>query len=139
MSLSVERFEWQQGAERKRLAAHDEMEAYRQRVEANGGRLEPVDGHEGVVGGTPCYFAGSAVYDKRGPNDESGMLYLTERGFLFVGESRIDVPWSKVVSVEREGDTTLLIQRRDRQTPTMFVLDSLAETLRAEFIAATLR
>ena len=41
--------------------------------------------------------------------------------------------------VEREGDTTLLLQRRDRQTPTTFVLDSLAEALRAEFIAKELR
>ena len=43
------------------------------------------------------------------------MLYRIEGGFLFVGSGRIDVPWSKVVSVERKGDTRLLMQRRDHQ------------------------
>ena len=50
-----------------------------------GGHLPAITGHEAYVSPDVCYFVGAAIYDKRGDNDPSGTLYLTNaRGDLWI-------------------------------------------------------
>jgi hypothetical protein len=84
------------------------------------------------------FFVDGVVYDKRGDNDPTGALYLTSGRALFLAsEGLIAAPWSKVMLVNREG-RTIGIQRRDRKTPLLFVLERLADALKAEYVAKRL-
>ena len=104
---------------------------------SRGGKLPEVTGHERIVGNQPCFFSGPALHDKRGPNDETGTLYLAESQLIFVGATRAEAPWSKVASVSRDG-RVLQVQRRDRQTPLVFAFGDTSPALRAEHIAKAL-
>lgn len=98
-------------------------------------RLIPIGGHEQVVAPDTCYFAARAVHDKRGDNDPSGTLYLTDARTLFVStEGTATAAWRQVISVGLDS-RTLRVQRRDRQNPYLFDLFTFADALKAEFIA----
>ena len=85
-----------------------------------------------AAGGDPCYFSTSVTVHKRGPS-EQGTLFLGPRRLLFVGPTRIEVPWEKVASSRREG-AVLTVQRTDRVTPYRVVFDSSVPAVRAEWI-----
>jgi hypothetical protein len=100
-----------------------------------GGHLPPIVGHEVLVSPDVCYFSGAAVYDKRGDHDPSGTLYLTNARVIFAsGDGLVTTPWTKVVTATRDA-RSVSIQRRDRQTPYLFVLTDYAEAIKADFIA----
>jgi hypothetical protein len=100
-----------------------------------GGRLIEIPGHEQVVAPDACYFVGHAVYDKRGDNDPSGTLYLTNARALFVSTDGLTTSaWKQVLSVSLDS-RTLQIQRRDRQNPHLFDFSTYADAMKAEFIA----
>lgn len=100
-----------------------------------GDRLIPIAGHEQVVAPDTCYFAAGATHDKRGDNDPSGTLYLTDARALFVStEGTATATWRQVISVGLDG-RTLRVQRRDRQNPYLFDLFTYTDALKAEFIA----
>lgn len=103
---------------------------------ANGGTLPIVTGHEDATAPDTCYFFMDGVtYDKRGDNDPSGRLYLTNERVLFIAsEGLTDAPWSKVISVDQQG-YEVRIQRRDRQTPYSFWMPSVGAALRANWLA----
>jgi hypothetical protein len=84
-----------------------------------------------------CYFAADAHLVNRGL-DASGRLLLTKAGCLFVGVSRIEVPWSKIASLTME-QRDLVVQRHDRQNPERFRMATFADTLCAHHVAAALR
>jgi hypothetical protein len=117
------------------LSSGLEQERFVAQVASSG--LPVLSGHERFVGASRCSFVGHVRYDKRGSNDPDGTLYLTDEEAVFYAEGaggRVAAPWSKTVSVSREG-STLGIQRRDRQTPLLFDCASLGDALRAEFIS----
>jgi hypothetical protein len=100
-----------------------------------GGHLPAVAGHEQYVSPDVCYFVGAAIYDKRGDNDPSGTLYLTNARAVFgSADGLVTTPWTKVVATTRSG-RTVSIQRRDRQTPYLFVFGGYAEAMKADFVA----
>jgi hypothetical protein len=100
-----------------------------------GGHLPPIVGHEVLVSPDVCYFSGAAVYDKRGDHDSCGTLHLTNARAIFAsGDGLVTTPWTKVVTATRNG-RTVSIQRRDRQTPYLFVLTDYAEAIKVDFIA----
>lgn len=100
-----------------------------------GGHLHTLAGHEAIVGAESCFFVGEGLYDRRGPNDHNGVLYLTAERLLFhAPEGVTAAPWAKVMSVGLDGKT-VRIQRRDRQTPYLFVMYSLSDALKADLIA----
>jgi hypothetical protein len=100
-----------------------------------GDHLVAIPGHEQVVAPDACYFAAEAVYDKRGENDPSGTLYLTDARALFVSTDGVTTaPWRQVMSVDLDG-RTLRVQRRDRQNPYLFDFSKYADAMRAELIA----
>jgi hypothetical protein len=112
------------------------LSEYESSVSANGGRLPTIAGHESIVSPSECYFATTATYDKRGDNDPSGSLYLSGETLIFVAsEGLTSAPWTKVMSVEVDGEV-LRVQRRDRQTPYLFQLPSIGDALKAKFIAS---
>jgi hypothetical protein len=102
------------------------------------GVLRPIAGLQDEVGSDTCFFASGALYDRRGPNDENGVVYVTAQRILFVGDSLMSVPWKKVFTVKRE-DKRLLVQRNDRQNPTVFELADLGDAMKAEFIIEQVR
>jgi hypothetical protein len=99
------------------------------------GGFPVITGVESVIGTTDCYFVAETCLDKRGA-DETGNLYLTKGALLFVGASRIEVPWPKIASVSIE-QRDLVVQRRDRQTPYRFRMPVLADTLCASRVSRT--
>jgi hypothetical protein len=100
-----------------------------------GGHLPPIAGHEAYVSPDVCYFSGATIYDKRGDNDPSGTLYLTNARAIFASsDGLVTTPWTKVVTATRNG-RTVSIQRRDRQTPYLFVCAGYAEAMKADFVA----
>jgi hypothetical protein len=104
-----------------------------QRVEAAGGRLPEVEGHERIVTPDTCFFTAPAFLDKRGP-DEAGTLFLTSARLVFLGSTLTSVPWSKVAVLQRDGPV-VLVQRRDRQTPYRVVMGGAGDAMKVEFIA----
>lgn len=100
----------------------------------NGNSFQVVPGHERAVGQDDCYFVATVLYDKRGDNDEDGQLFLTKQRAVFVGASMADVKWGKVAKAELNGGR-LTITRRDRATPLVFVMKSVSDALRADFVA----
>jgi hypothetical protein len=114
--------------------------AFLAQVAANGDALIPVPGHEVVIGDSPCWFVRADVlYDKRGSlsnPDPVGNLYLTTAEALFHAADGVvaRVAWSKVVGVTHD-HRTLSIQRRDRQTPHVFMFNTLADTCIAGYVA----
>lgn len=100
-----------------------------------GGSLKTIDGHAQLTGGEPCYFfEESVVYDKRGPNDESGRFLMTPTRAMFIGPSLQASTWAKVIEVRRD-NRTLAIQHGERQTPNLYIFDSLSRAMIAEFVA----
>jgi hypothetical protein len=100
-----------------------------------GDALVAIPGHEQVVAPDTCFFACAAVYDKRGDDDPSGTLYLTDARALFVSTDGVTTAaWRQVLSVDLDG-RTLRVQRRDRQNPYLFALSTYADAMKAEFIA----
>lgn len=98
------------------------------------GAPEPVEGVPDVLGREPCYFAETVFLDKHG-KDETGTVYFGNERLVFVGETRIETPWEKVMSWKRE-NRILVVQRADRQTPYNFIFDDLATATRAEWVAS---
>lgn len=105
-------------------------------LERNGGKLEPVPGHERVVGTDSCFFAATAFLDKRG-KDEDGELFLTDARLIFLGSNLTAVPWAKIVRADTDG-RALVIQRADRQTPYRFIFGKYADALKSQAIAKAL-
>lgn len=123
-----------------RIAAEEQMkvdmQSLQERIAANGGLLPIITGHERATGADACYLAIKVFYDKRGDNDETGMLYLTNKKLIFVGTSMTEAPWTKVAKAERDGKTFSVL-RRDRQNPLIFACESLSEAVQVEFIATS--
>jgi hypothetical protein len=114
-----------------------EFADFQRAVADNGDALRSISGHEQVVAPDSCYYAGAALYDKRGDNDPDGTLYLADSKAMFVAPEGVTViPWSKVMSVSRTG-SMVAMQRRDRQTPNEFYLAPGAALI-AEYIALRL-
>jgi hypothetical protein len=113
-----------------------DMAGLQERIVANGGLLPTVAGHERAVGDDACYLAVQVFYDKRGDNDETGTLYLTDKRVMFVGTSVFEAPWTKVVKAQRDGQTFSVL-RRDRQNPNIFECESLSDAVQVEFVAVT--
>jgi hypothetical protein len=119
----------------KGLASVLEFEAA---VLADEGRLPTLSGHDAIVAPGACYFVSAATYDKRGDNDPSGSLYLsTDRLIFLATEGLTTADWEKVMSVD-EDDHVLRVQRRDRKTPYLFLLPTIGEAMKAQFIARNL-
>jgi hypothetical protein len=99
------------------------------------GKLAALEGHEVVTTPDACYFYASGIlYDKRGENDPTGELFLTDARLLFLAPDGLTAtPWSKVIRVSHER-RTISVQRRDRQTPYVFYFKTWGEALRAEWI-----
>ena len=108
-------------------------------IDANGGNLPRVAGQERIVGNEVCYMvATNVLYDKRGDDDPTGALYLTQEQAFFVAPTLTHkTPWSKVISIVRDG-RVLRVQRRDRQTPTEFWFDSRSDAAIGAHIATRL-
>jgi hypothetical protein len=102
-----------------------------------GGELPTIQDTSGLAGKDFVHLVVQALYDKRGDNDERGHLVLTNKRILFGGTRTTSIPWQKVESVRREG-LNLLLQRNDRQTPSIFCFGSLAELLPAEHVSRRL-
>jgi hypothetical protein len=112
---------------------------FEQTVEQNSGKVPALLDHATAVAPDACFFAAPSVHDKRGSNDPSGTLYLTNERALFVSnQSAVAVPWSKTIMVGRE-DSRLFVQRTDRETPFTFVLPSIADAMKAEWIGKNAR
>jgi len=114
--------------------------AFAAAVKAQGGRFTNLTDHSTAIRpDAECLFAGPCIYDKRGPNDPAGMLYLTDQRLLFLAPSgATTIPWKKVIHVGRQ-DRVLHVQRSDRQTPTQFVMENLGDARISEWVAANLR
>jgi len=122
----------------ERLKGLAALSDYQTAVNTNNGQLPAIEGYETIVRPGVCYFAASATYDKRGDNDPTGTLYLSsERAIFFAEEGLTTADWDKVMSIECD-DEVLKIQRRDRQTPYLFLLSSIGEALKARFIGQTI-
>jgi hypothetical protein len=106
-------------------------------LEERGNGPVPVDGAGDVLGSESCFFTAPVFLDKRG-RDENGAVYLGTERVVFVGDTRIEVPWENIASVGREG-RTLVVQRADRQTPYNFVFDRMRVAARAEWVASKLK
>ena len=64
-----------------------------------GGQLPAIAGHEPFVSPDVCYFDGAAIYDRRGDDDPSGTLYLTNARAVFASaDGLVTTPWAKVVT-----------------------------------------
>jgi hypothetical protein len=96
------------------------------------GHLPVMDGPEVQGVGRPCYFAEPSFVETRGP-DERGILFLTDAGFVFQGDSHIDLRWDKVSKVAVDG-SSLKIHRHDRQTALAFWFDAPGAARKAAFI-----
>jgi hypothetical protein len=105
-------------------------------LEEAGGQLVPVEGATDVLGPERCYFLAAVFLDKHG-KDENGTVYFGQERLLFIGDSRIDIPWARISSVERD-DNTVVVQRTDRQTPYNFIFDASALAVKAEWVAVKL-
>ena len=105
-------------------------------LERAGGPLVAIDGAQDVMGPEPCHFFAPVFLDKHGA-DENGTVYLGSEHLLFVGDTRLALPWSKIVSVAHV-DRTLVVQRSDRRTPYRFVFAALGLAARASWFADTL-
>ncbi|MGE0705496.1 MAG: DUF4236 domain-containing protein [Vicinamibacterales bacterium] len=113
------------------------LKTFEQSVVENDNQLIAVAAVPAIVP-APCYFTSACTFDKRGDNDPTGSLYLTSEGATFIAEhGRTDVRWKSVSHVARE-HATLMVQRKDRQTPTRFDLPDLGTGLIAEFISRRL-
>lgn len=103
-----------------------------------GDKLTSIPNQEAIVDDDACFFVCDALYDKRGPNDETGALYITDRRVIFAGTSLLAIPWSKVFSTQRE-QSTLQIQQRGRKTPDLFVCNDLGSAMKADFVIQNVR
>jgi hypothetical protein len=54
--------------------------------------------------------------------DGEGRLTVTDRGLLYVGELRIETPWSKVVHIHRQNAQDFSVQEAKRRSATKFGL-----------------
>jgi hypothetical protein len=121
------------------LSARADLTEFVNAVESRGGALAPIEGHERIVANQACYFvAHDVLYDKRGDDDPTGSLYLTNTNAIFVAPTgSTSVPWSKTASISRDY-RGLLIQRRDRQNPTEFYFEAVSDAFIAEYLARRL-
>jgi hypothetical protein len=110
------------------------------RFQATAGKpdeLPLVEDKSGLAGRDQVHLILNALYDKRGSNDERGPVVFTNKRLVFGGTRTTAIPWTKVSSAGRDG-LQLLLQRDDRQTPSVFRFDSLAELLPAEWVSRRL-
>jgi hypothetical protein len=110
------------------------------RFQATAGKTDElplVEDRAGLAGKDLVHLILNALYDKRGSNDERGPVVFTNRRLVFGGTRTTAIPWTKVTSASRDG-LQLLLQRDDRQTPSVFRFDSLAELLPAEWVSRRL-
>lgn len=120
------------------LHAQVEFQTFVQTCERDG-QLHQVRGVEDEVGSDACFFMAGALYDKRGPNDDHGVLYLTNQRIVFVGGASLhSIPWAKAFSVTREGHR-LSVQRTDRKTPTIYQFANLTDSLKSEYVIRQIR
>jgi hypothetical protein len=129
-------------AVRARMRTRLDVVVFLAEVVTNGGAPIPVPGPERVIGTSPCWFMRADVlWDKHPFSSEShadpvGNLYLTTTEAVFhePGGVVARVAWPKVMEVTFD-DRTLSIQRRDRQTPTVFMFKTAADAYIAGWVA----
>jgi hypothetical protein len=101
--------------------------------------IAPIHGHEQITGpDNPCYFVCEQVKHGSNATDPAGTLYLTKGKIMLVASDGLTaIPWAKVISFKVDG-MECRVQRRDRQHPSVFRLPSLADALKADFVATQL-
>jgi hypothetical protein len=94
----------------------------------------------GMLEGRPVYVTFDTVRHKR--RGEYGHLHVLDDTLVYIGEVRIEIPWSKVVHVhvgsDDDGDT-VAIQERGRRTVTKFWFDEWAEALILHYVIGEFR
>lgn len=124
----------------ERLHATKAMLEFQEVATKNDNQLPRLTEHiDAIRPDDACFFAAPCVYDKRGDNDPSGTLYLTDTRALFRSSAgATPIAWKKVIHIGREG-CALHIQREDRQASTIFIMESLKDAMIGELLALNLR
>jgi hypothetical protein len=119
------------------IRAPVDLFALDEQLHANGGELPPAAGYAAVASPERCVLASEALLRHAGM-PERGHVLFTRAYLALRGATETRICWSEVRSFRRDG-ASLIVQATPDGMATRITLPTVAEAMRAEFIAGALR